>query len=284
MELYGRVRRAVFVEGKSQRAVAREYGMEAVRPQVDAFLIDWVTREPLKREWFFEQRNGNCRLMASLASRLSETAPTWGRAVAPIAESVAQSFWTSARKPTCRDQMLPTPLTQRRRSEGRGKEFILNSKPAPYPDKICPGCGAATRGGRHRSKCGREISGEKLTELAKIGRVAAQSPQAQKRRSATKRLHDLARSRWLPSSQPPWLTEDTYIEKIRPRLAGVAISTLASTLGVSESYAADIRAGRHSPHPRHWQTLAELAGISSQSEPINRLAVYGQGRQTGPVT
>jgi len=34
-------------------------------------------------------------------------------------------------------------------------------------------------------------------------------------------------------------------------LAEVGISTLSSTLGVSESYASDIRAGRHRPHPRH---------------------------------
>ena len=49
--------------------------MEAIRPQVDGFLVDWVTREPLKREWFFEERDGNCRLMSSLAVKLSETAP-----------------------------------------------------------------------------------------------------------------------------------------------------------------------------------------------------------------
>ncbi len=236
--------------------------MEAVRPQVDAFLIDWVTREPLRREWFFEQRNGNCRLMASLASRLSETAPTWARAVAPIAEWVAQSFSTSARKPTHRDETLPTPLTQRRRSEGRGKEFILDIKPAPYPDKICPGCGTTTRGGRHCPKCGREISGEKLTELAKIGRVAAQSPQAQKQRSETKRRHDLARKSWLPSSQPAWLNDETYLKEIQPRLAAITVSALSSALRVSESYAADIRAGRHRPHPRHWQLLANLVGVS----------------------
>jgi len=60
--------------------------MEPVRPQVDAFVLDWITREPLSRQWFFEQRDGNCRLMAPLAIRLSETVPTWGRAVAPFAE------------------------------------------------------------------------------------------------------------------------------------------------------------------------------------------------------
>jgi hypothetical protein len=33
--------------------------MEPVRPQIDAYLLDWITRQPLKRDWFFEQRDGN---------------------------------------------------------------------------------------------------------------------------------------------------------------------------------------------------------------------------------
>src|SRR5256885_425002 len=37
--------------------------MEPVRPMVDAFLFDWLSKGPLKREWFFEERDGNCRLM-----------------------------------------------------------------------------------------------------------------------------------------------------------------------------------------------------------------------------
>jgi hypothetical protein len=28
-------------------------------------------------------------------------------------------------------------------------------------------------------------------------------------------------------------------------------------------YASDIRAGRRRPHPRHWLSLARLAGVSS---------------------
>ena len=67
--------------------------MEVVRPQVDAYLLDWITRQPLNRESFFEQRDGNCRLMAPFAVQLTKTAPIWGRAVAPIAEWVAHSFW-----------------------------------------------------------------------------------------------------------------------------------------------------------------------------------------------
>lgn len=235
--------------------------MEAVRPDVDAFLVEWITRETLKREWFFEQRNGNCRLMASLAARLSETAPTWARAVAPIAEWVAQSFWRRNRKPPRREKTLPTPLTQRRRSEGRGNEFILDTTPAPSPKNVCAGCGATTKEGKNCPKCGREISREKLVELAKRGRVAAQSPEARRKRIETHLRHGAARRAWRSSPKPAWLTTDTYVEKIQASLAAVTILSISSTLGVSESYAADIRAGRHRPHPRHWEALAKLVGV-----------------------
>jgi CRISPR-associated endonuclease Cas1 len=105
--------------------------LEPIRPKIETWLLNWIGSEPLRRSDFFETGTGNCRLMSSLAVHLSETAATWGRAVAPIAEWVAQSLWTSARETASRDQMLPTRLTQRRRSEGRGKEFTLDTKPAP---------------------------------------------------------------------------------------------------------------------------------------------------------
>jgi hypothetical protein len=59
-----------------------------------------------------------------------------------------------------------------------------------------------------------------------------------------------------------WLSEDTYLGKIQPQLVGVPISTLSSTLGVSEPYAADIRAGRRRPHPRHWEALARVSHVT----------------------
>jgi CRISPR-associated endonuclease Cas1 len=235
--------------------------MEPVRPEIDAFVLDWIIRDTLKREWFFEQRDGNCRLMSALAIRLAETATTWGRAVGPIAEWLAQTLWTSIRKPTDRERNLPTRLTQRRRTEGRGKEFVLHPEPAPQPSKICAACGVATRRGRHCQKCGREISKDKLIELAKIGREVAQSPESRKKVSDTQRRHEAAKRAWKASPKPTWPDERAYVRDIQPRFFAVAISRLSSALGVSESYAADIRAGRRRPHPRHWQALAQLVGI-----------------------
>jgi CRISPR-associated endonuclease Cas1 len=235
--------------------------MEPVRPHVDAYLLDWITRQPLKRSWFFEQRDGNCRLMNTLAIDLADTARIWGRSIAPIAEWVAQSLWNGLQGKGSRPgRKLSTPLTQRRRTEGRGNEFTPYETPAPRLNKICPGCGAQTRLGRHCSKCGREISKEKLIEIAKSGRIAALRPEARRKHSETHRRHLAERRAWL-SVQDKWPDETTYIRDIQPRLAGVTISLISMTLGVCESYAADIRAGRYRPHARHWKKLAELVKV-----------------------
>lgn len=38
-------------------------------------------------------------------------------------------------------------------------------------------------------------------------------------------------------------------------------SVIAKTLGVSDSYASDVRKGKCIPHPRHWERLAELVAV-----------------------
>lgn len=60
--------------------------MEPIRPKVDAFLLGWLRREPLERKWFFEQRDGNCRLTSEFAATLSETSRMWRQALGPFAE------------------------------------------------------------------------------------------------------------------------------------------------------------------------------------------------------
>ena len=167
------------------------------------------------------------------------------------------------RKPVHKVHTLPTRLTQRRRSEGRGKEFIPHEESAPSPKNVCPGCGAATRGGQHCPKCGREISREKLIEIAKAGRVAASKPASRKKLSETQQRHHAARKAWSDDPSLPCITKDTYVRTIQPRLATATISAVASALGVSIPYATDIRKGRRRPHPRHWLKLAVLVDVSA---------------------
>jgi hypothetical protein len=68
---------------------------------------------------------------------------------------------------------------------------------------------------------------------------------------------------WKPSDLQAWLTRDVYMTQIQPALTRVAKSRIRSALGVSEPYSSDIQAGKRIPHPRHWQALAELVGLSA---------------------
>ncbi|MBZ5614840.1 MAG: CRISPR-associated endonuclease Cas1 [Acidobacteriia bacterium] len=237
--------------------------MEPVRAQIDAFLLDWVSREPLKREWFFEQRDGNCRLRGSFAAQLSETAPTWGRAVAPFAEWVAQSLRTPGRKPASKDQTVPTRLTQRRRGEGRGNEFVPSSPIAQRPPKICAVCGVSLKRGRYCGTCASEVSREKLIAFGPVARVTAQSEEAQKARTETQKIHAAEIRLWIDSGSRTQVDETTYLTKVQPKLASVTVSAISLALRISEPYARDIRAGRRRPHLRHWQALAKLIRIDA---------------------
>ena len=231
--------------------------MEPVRSQVDAYLLDWITRQPLKREWFFEQRDGNCRLMGPFAVRLSETAGIWRQAVAPIAEWVAKQFWLTTHK-RIQSNLAPTHLTQTHRREAKGK-MIPAASPTREPQNICLGCGKNVgSGSTHCAVCAVEVSRTKMVEIAKQGRLASKTPESRARLAMTQRRQATARRNWNPSSQPEWLTDEFYKGQIQPRLVNVTLSQIASAIGVSILYASDIRRARRRPHPRHWEALAEL--------------------------
>jgi len=100
--------------------------MEAVRPQVDSYVLEWILTQPLRREWFFEQRDENCRLMAPFAILLSQTTGVLGRAVAPVAEWVARQLWSTTRKRTHPD-LPPTRLTQSHKRRAQGEHPARNS-------------------------------------------------------------------------------------------------------------------------------------------------------------
>jgi CRISPR-associated endonuclease Cas1 len=235
--------------------------MEPVRPQVDAYLLDWITHEVLRREWFFEERNGNCRLMGSFAVGLSETTATWGHAVAPIVETVVRSL-SSTMRTSSRQMMAATHLTQRHRREAKGRLELPVLNP-PRPPKLCSICGGNIPVDKtYCASCAVGVRTEELIKAAQKGRVAAQSSDAQARRAANRKRNAAAQRAWRQAEQPAWLTSEFYREKIYPRLAAITIRVLMSALDISKPYATDIRAGRRRPHPRHWLKLATLVRIS----------------------
>ena len=211
--------------------------MEPIRPQVDAFLLDWLCRGPLQRNWFFEERNGNCRLTSEFAVQLSETWKLWRQSLGPLAEWIAETLWFMTSPPS-RAKAPATRLTQNRKREAKG---------IPTDERVTP-----------------FESRENVLVAPKFVRLNARDPIAQARRADTQRRQTAARKAWNPSSNPGWLDEMFYREKILPRLATIAAPAISTTLGVSSSHATNIRAGRV-PHPRHWLKLARLLGMSSHS-------------------
>jgi len=233
--------------------------IETIRPAIEAWLLNWLLTEPLRRSDFAESSDGNCRISAALCSKLSETAPTWGRLVGPWAEYVAHSLYSgrSARSGCVRG--LRTPLTQCHRREAKDAE--APKLRMPKTEHVCRGCGNPVK--KEHEDCGIcavSSATERLANAARIGRVASQTPEARAKHAASERRHALARSSWDASTQPAWLTSEFFSQKIQPLLANASTSEIRSRIGVSRWYASKIRQG-YRPHPRHWITLAELAGI-----------------------
>jgi CRISPR-associated endonuclease Cas1 len=152
--------------------------LEPVRPQIEMWLLDWITHEPLRRADFFETANGNCRLMAHFSAKLSETAPVWGKLVSPWAEYVARTLWKTTSK-TTRRHTPATRLTQDHRRAAKGG--APNAKPnlPPRLPTVCRICGAGIRFGRsYCPTCNLTVAREGMVKAAKLGRVVGHSPEA----------------------------------------------------------------------------------------------------------
>jgi hypothetical protein len=227
---------------------------------VDSYVFDWLQRGPLRREWFLEQTNGNCRLLGSFAAQLSETAAAWRKAVSPYAEEAAKIFWQGRAK-RLKFTFLPTRLTQARRSQAKAGNLVANVTAIPRPQLRCQRCGGpVTAGSIYCGKCVPAIDRESMLEKAKLGRIATHSPMAEARRAATHAKQVEALRRWNPSELPKWLDEDIYRVEILPRLSELTTKKIRMAIDVSHPYATLIKRGSKIPHPRHWLPLAELAG------------------------
>jgi len=233
--------------------------MEVVRPKIDAWLLNWINRDVLTRSWFFETRQGNCRLMAPFATKLSETASTWRKFVAPWAEYIARELWGARLNRLPSEPLPPTRLTQQRKREVKGSMFSTPTRPAPTPERVCQGCGGpVTSPHDFCQKCVIPRSKASMVERAKIGRVFAHSPKAQRSRIETMRRHGKARRAWTRSGCRSDISEETFLTEIQPKLMTLTNTAIAHALHVSVVYASHIRHGKRRPHSRHWQALGQL--------------------------
>ena len=237
--------------------------MEPIRAEVDAYLLDWITRQTLHRDWFVEERNGNCRLTTPLAIRLAETGPTWGRAVAPIAEWVARAFWSTIQKKTI---PVATRLTQANKSIVKGST-VHNAELAPNPGNVCLGCGKpVNRSSIHCAVCATGVLRKRMGDAARLGRIASKTPESRARVADTQRHQHSARSHWQPSSQPEWLTEAAYIAIFQRRCCARRVFSSLFFASVGE------------PSTSRWFVLSGKSSTRTIRGRAKTLLCYGQGK------
>ncbi|MGH9515924.1 MAG: CRISPR-associated endonuclease Cas1 [Terriglobales bacterium] len=239
--------------------------IETIRPAIEAWLLDWLMREPLQRSDFSESTNGNCRISCGCCSKLSETAPIWGKLVAPWAEYVAHALLLrTGQSRSVRG--LRTPLTQSRRREAKGVAPLITQ--FPKVQHVCRGCGKPL--GKEHQNCGNCFPPKQaMIAAARLGRVTAKMPKARSKHAESIRRQAIARYAWDSSTQPSWLTAECFSKEIQPRLGNLSSATIESLLGVSRYYASKIRQGFYRPHPRHWKALADLSGVTSNAEKLS---------------
>ena len=173
--------------------------MEPIRPDVDAFVLDLLRREPLQRNYFFEQRDGNCRLMSPFASKLLETAPTWGRLVTPVAEWFVQEIHKSrTHRPSQGPARLMKFATADRHCSTSKDELVFKRK------KLCHSCGKKIHSrSTNCNECRKDIHHpSNMIEVARLGRVVTLGPEAQAKRAATQKINTQAVWDWNPSDHP----------------------------------------------------------------------------------
>lgn len=237
-----------------------------------------------------------CRVTANLTPTLAETAPRWARALAPVAERVAQALYDRRyvavplpaglavspdtaerheRAARAQRRALPTKLTQESRSRGRegvrrkGRPATREPQPALFP--ACRGCGVrlTSHDRRYCDACLPEQRAESVATFSAAGpaalaarRAAGDDPahggEAGRKKGARNATHHEENARW-EREHGGRIDAEQFTNEILPGLRGAPLGVLMKRTGLSLRYCSLIRRGVQVPHPRHWPALTELA-------------------------
>lgn len=159
-----------------------------------------MTTQTLRREWFLEQRDGNCRLLGSFAKQLSETAPMWDEQWRRSRE-LRSRYGILLANQQAKDRLYrrALPSDTERRSEGRGNTFRQRGVLAPPHQKICAVCGAEGIKGRYCGGCAVEAARMTMADIASLSHMKPKSKRAKARLSRVLSNHAVANTWWDPT-------------------------------------------------------------------------------------
>jgi CRISPR/Cas system-associated endonuclease Cas1 len=267
-------------------------GLEAVRPYIEAWCLAFLTATAFANRDFIEMSDGEIRLGYPFSAHLAHTAALWRPPCEQVAEWLARAFAgaidLTAVKPGPDDlpQIAPAvaePQIVNRKLSSLPPDLLpahvttpairqlqrgLQDDPVP---RTCTNCGKALP--PHRRKFCNDVctlawhggppQRHSMTTIHQ-GRLN-HTPQAENRRRSAARISRAAEATW--RSRPGWSkAQDTalrtwYAATLKPALHTSRPADIRRTMDCTLPAAIEVRAGRLTPHPRHFAALAALAGV-----------------------
>lgn len=237
--------------------------IEAIRPTIDAHVLDLAHHRTFTTRHFTETDDGHVRLAAPLTHELADTLPTWEAAIAPIAEHVAHvlaaesPYAIAMRTPltnTIRRDTATTNSAPRRKTPTAATPPRTRAKPTahcvdcgqplpPTATTYCTTCWPE----RHTeiSARGREVAANRVKDTTHRAR-RNQAISTTKTNATLQAIHDLGHT---PEG---W-------EHLAPKVAALTLRQIMDATGLAISHASRIKTGKYRPHPRHWTALANAS-------------------------
>jgi len=246
--------------------------LEPLRPIVEQHVLTLLASHTFRASDFHETRQGACRLLEPLTHDLTGWMPAYTAVIAPLAEHISHALARSS--PGKIELRTPLSRANNTNAQQRGQRSAYRREaPVPMPTATCRTCGTelydkrrqlcstcwpVTRDAhaRLRQEAGRRTRAEAVAQ----GRDPSQTPQARSQRSQTLRTVKAAEAAWAQDSTDPGISEALLHLNVLPALRAVSIRQLVEATGLSSSACSRLRAGKLTPHPRHWGALAALAG------------------------
>lgn len=244
--------------------------MEAVRPDVDRYLLELLLSHTFSLRDFHETRDGRCRVLAPLTHTLASNLPAWGSHIAPYAEGIARIIASGAN----RSIKTRTPLTQANMKSGQRPSGHRSAKQPPgearppraciecglpvadYRRRVCPRCAPADQARRGREQM--LAIAQRRAEARAVGDDPSNSPDARLRRHTSQKENREQLRTWSAANPGHVADPAMFEDAIRPGLTDVPLSRMQAATGLSLSACSRIRSGALVPHARHWESLEAL--------------------------
>lgn len=253
----------VHADARGRQSLALDL-MEPVRPEVDAYVLDLLSKRTFRKVDFVETVDGHVRLRGPLAHDLAETMPRWAESLAPVAEKVAHDLgavmagkYAHATPLTGRNQRAAQAAIRLRREATRRAADSTTARQRSGGSSAaqrwsCIDCGGPVADRQH-VRCGTCIAAD-----------PSQSPEIRGRRGRAIAARRRVAAEWEAVQGDEPYDPDRFRRDILPGLADRKLTEIMAVTGWSKSFASRVRAGQSLPHVSVWRALAELVDVTGR--------------------